>query len=80
MMRRRQVLAALGTGAASALAAPVFARTDDDQTIGAALDTAATLPPPRRWTCSPRCPRRAPAPAAASTCRPPAPALRSTSP
>lgn len=45
MMRRRQVLAALGTGAASALAAPVFARTDDDQTIGAALDTAATLPP-----------------------------------
>jgi len=44
MMRRRQVLAALGTGAASALAAPVFARTDDDQTIGAALDTAATLP------------------------------------
>ena len=44
MMRRRQVLAALGTGAASALAVPVFARADDDQTIGAALDTAATLP------------------------------------
>lgn len=47
MMRRRQVLAGLGAGTATAIAAPAFARGDDDAAIATALDTAATLPPDR---------------------------------